>query len=237
MVVVDDSVRPYAVQLVQAKFAGSPVRVLETEPDVGISAGRNIGVAHVETDHFVLLDDDHVLTERSDIARMRDRLIKHDFDIVGGSYVEYDESGSPYVFAWEGHLVRVESALVCKRLELVEELTPCDIVNNFFVAKTKSVSSFGGWDPRLKVLEHMDFFLRAQTQGLRVAHLRGTFVEHLPERRQEYVQFRTDRSPAFREMWMRKHGLSHYLDFAGRVFRIPELHQGIRRPVGDYELP
>ncbi len=75
--------------------------------------------------------------------------------------MEYDRQGRPYVHRWEGWLDRIDTFLICRRLASNGGLTPCDIVNNFFIARTDAILALGGWDADLKTVEHVDFFLRA----------------------------------------------------------------------------
>ncbi len=234
VVVVDDSFTPYARTVLAEQFPDSPMTAYHLPPDTGISAGRNYALEHMTTPYFVLLDDDHVLRPDSHVDRMRATLVEGGWDIVGGTYVQVDQNNQPYVLCWEGELVRIDTMLVCRALRMSGDVSPCDIVNNYFVAKTEAVRSIGGWDPELKILEHVDFFLRAGERRLRVAHLRGAFVDHRPQRSAGYNRYRVDRVGEYRQMWLQKHGISHYIDFLGRVFVYPPAWRDPRRPITDY---
>ena len=190
-VIVDDSPRPYAQDMLEQRFAGQPFTAHHLPADQGASAGRNHGLEHIETPYFVLLDDDHAMRPDGSVERMREAISPGDWDLVGGAYVEYDRQGRPYVHRWEGWLDRIDTFLICRRLASNGGLTPCDIVNNFFIARTDAILALGGWDADLKTVEHVDFFLRGKAQNLRVAHLLGALVDHFPRRTPNYNRYRT----------------------------------------------
>jgi hypothetical protein len=85
----------------------------------------------------------------------------------------------------------------------------CDLVHQFFLARTAALQSAGGWDERLKTADHADFFLRAKSAGLKVGFTPLAAVSHEPiesERRSsDYAPYRRDRLPEFRRIWIETH--------------------------------
>jgi GT2 family glycosyltransferase len=153
-----------------------PHTVVVTLPyDVGLSAARNALVQRVQTPYFVTLDDDFVFSERTTLQRLVAVLdARAELDIVAGSLYLPGQESQPYAYAElldvvdDGRELRMRKGSHgpvpgfdgCERY---------DIALNFFVARTERVRAMGGWDARLKLGEHQDFFLRAKRSGLGVA--------------------------------------------------------------------
>jgi hypothetical protein len=95
----------------------------------------------------------------------------------------------------------------------------CDMVENFFLARTQRVREMGGWDDRLKVAEHADFFIRAQQAKLKVGYTPLAGVDHVHIRRErasrDYEPFRADRQSEFRRIWIEAHGIRRIVDRSG----------------------
>lgn len=222
-VVVDDSPRPYAERICREEFARAPIEVVQLAPDRGVAAGRNHGLERVRTPYFLLLDDDFVFGPRTQIGRMHQALTGGAWEIVGGACVNVNASGRERLLCWEGDLVRVGTVLVARPLRPTGPVTRCDCVPNFFLARTGAVREIGAWDPELKLLEHTEFFVRAQAAGLRVGYAADVRVDHRPLSPPGYARYRRRPIRRYLRYWMRKHGLSHFVNFAGKVERLPEL--------------
>lgn len=152
ILVVDDSRKPTFLPGVQT---------LTLPYDSGISAGRNEGLRHIETPYFVLLDDDYEFMALTKIGLLRQALIRHSLDLVGGSYFRWHESAWE-VFDQRNHLGTEELIYSVNRYQrgtLSPLVVKCDWTINFFLAKTEKIRSIGGWNERLKVQEHAEFFV------------------------------------------------------------------------------
>jgi len=146
--------------------------------DGGISSGRNFALARVRTRYFVLLDDDFEFTRKTDIPKLVELLERHGLDIVGGSLRQ-----SGFRRHIESHFTLEGERLVVfdrPRTRLARGLYRFDWVFNFFLARTASVRAIGGWDERLKLNEHLDFFLRAKKAALKVGYAPAVSVSHKP---------------------------------------------------------
>jgi GT2 family glycosyltransferase len=112
----------------------------------------------------------------------------------------------------------------------------CDLVENFFVARTESVRALGGWDDRLKVAEHAEFFIRAKLAGLKVGYTPLAAVDHVHIQRergsQDYAPFRGYRQAEFRRIWIEKHGVRRFVERNGRSLSSEEWIQ-----TGAWERP
>ena len=173
----------------------------DKELDIGISVGRNKGLALINTTYFLLLDDDHVFSERSDVRKMLRVLETSDAAVVGGSLNHIDSLSSvissPRLFAGELSVTsQPERALVLHigkfRYDLSEinQCKQCDVVANMFMARTAEIKGMGGWTDELKIVEHVDFFIKLKLLGKKVVFCSGVEVFNVREVSQEYEKLR-----------------------------------------------
>lgn len=171
VIVVDDSREP-------TRFPG--VQNLHLPYNSGISAGRNEALQRVETPFVLILDDDFVFTRRTRLrGAMRTMIVNPDIDIMGGQvvdlplYITHDYRRAA-IFPTEAEPVRLPGSLVAG-LPVTEK------VPNFFIGRSDGIRRVG-WNPKLKLLEHADFFSRARgvlttvmNERLQVLHARTPF--------------------------------------------------------------
>lgn len=177
--------------------------------DCGISFGRNHMVNLTTTRYFVLLDDDHLFDDTTNLQTVVDGLRNDDFDIVGirvrnlPGIDEYERTGV-LIPRYVGLIRKLEG----------KDLTLCvwnenrgpsvygiihpikvDVLHNAFVGKVETLRRHP-WRNELKVNEHMTFFLDARDANLTIGYLPSVFVHH---RAREYsdcyfkVRFREDK--------------------------------------------
>ena len=171
IIVVDDSRRPRPI-------AGTQKVTLPF--DSGVGAGRQAGLDAVRTEFVLNLDDDFLLYGRTNLGAAMEALSRHpQLDLVGGTVIDL-----PLFITHDFRRAALFSTKAQPkvapgtRLGAVEVL---DKVPNFFLARTEAVRSVG-WSPRLKRLDHADFFTRARgrivsglLESFRVLHLRDPF--------------------------------------------------------------
>jgi len=171
IIVVDDSRSP--LQL-------NGVETVVLPFDSGVGAGRQAGLDRVGTPFLLNLDDDFLLYGGSHVGAALAALDQTpSLDLVGGRVIDL-----PLLIT---HDFRRAALFPTKarpkiapgtRLGQVEVL---DKVPNFFLARTEAVRAVG-WNPKLKRLDHADFFTRAKGRiasgmldDFRVLHLRDPF--------------------------------------------------------------
>lgn len=185
------------------------LRLVETEYNIGTSAGRNRLLELTDTPYFFLFDDDFVCTpELFRPAFMLQVLTEHKLDILAGRVVDRIDPFWAFVDAYgrknilrglfsSGFAATARTLMRRKKeriffgnfrerdktmhvdfFEPETSLVRCDLVCNFFVAKTESVQGMNGWDKDLTPYEHNDFFLRAKKAGLQVAATREAGILH-----------------------------------------------------------
>lgn len=173
MVVIDDDGTEAYNSAVMNEIAKFPkMKYVISSPDFGIAAGRTMGLQMVKTRYFMILDDDMVATENTDIARLVEILDSTDATLVGGGsnfagFLKFGRSkgGDPTLFHYQ------------RSCTLAHQVIPdfpgcfrCEITANIFVARTNDALSVGGWSTELKIVEHKDFFLRLKAAGKKVVY-------------------------------------------------------------------
>lgn len=196
VIVVDDSRHPVVID--------DPLTETVVLPfDSGLSAGRNEGVRRVRTPYVLIADDDHVLCRRTrlreSLAALRDKRI----DIVGGRVLNL-----PHYRSDEYHLRGLYPGAappLMPRGTLVTGFPVCDVVENFFVARTDALRRVP-WDERLRMLEHTDFFSQASGTLLTVYDASLCCLHAPTPFRQRYMEGRDRLGPAqavLQEKWRR----------------------------------
>jgi GT2 family glycosyltransferase len=173
----------------------SDVDYLRLPVDVGLSAGRNALLRHIRTPYFLLLDDDLEFTRKTRIELLFNLVASNEVDVAAG---DYDRCKRILLFVrkcWQPfhgsfrfqdgdlHLVR-ETRGARPTFQF------CDVVHNFFVARTAEVLDLGGWDEQLKLNEHVEFFVRAHRAGKRVAYCPDVVARHWRDRDANYTPYR-----------------------------------------------
>jgi hypothetical protein len=193
VIVADDSSEKAPIREVVGLFDGVlPIDYRPLPFDTGLSEGRNRMVAEVETEFFLLLDDDQVMAGGIDpLASALDR----DPDL-GGISLSWWDRGSPFCDAgwvrrYDGFIYR-GLARGGRPLERASDgVVGFDFVPNSTLFRTRVFADLR-WDPDYKIgAEHLDFYLRAREQGIwRFAAHEGAFVWHVPLRGPRYQVFR-----------------------------------------------
>jgi hypothetical protein len=189
---------------------------------LGVSAGRNFGLGHVETEYVLFSDDDMVFGRKTDLGRMLRTVEATRFDVVSCMWMDHEpwRSIRRGYRRYEGTLDVVDGVLVHRlgaTRGTIDGLPVFDIVHQFFVAPT---AALGGepWDARLKVAgEHVELFLALKERGVLCTRLPDVVVDHYPTLPPEYMRFRTDTGPSV-ELLREKRGFGSEVT-VGQLFR------------------
>jgi GT2 family glycosyltransferase len=163
------------------------MEVLNLGVDVGLSYGRNQAMKRVKTKYALLLDDDFVFDERTDIRKLLTIAEHTDADVVAGSldtngkidgYNQLMEIKDRILqYRWSDNPLKKHKSIGYQK---------CDIVYNFGLFKTKHK-----WDNKIKIKgEHSDFFLRLKKKKGKVYYVPEVIVQHHPDRPDNYKHFR-----------------------------------------------
>lgn len=216
IVIIDDSKEDKNIVQENIKYFKIPF-------DTGLSAGRNFAINNVDTEYFLLLDDDYLFNKETKIEIFYDILENTDIDIIGGD-VKYLNGRTMY---YDGILyLDNERILHCKKdyYEKKDNYKVCDIVLNFFLARTKEIKETGGWDERLKLAEHTAFFWNHKGK-IKVAYTNKVSILHDPERMGDYITYR-NRARSFFDEYMVRENIRGIMNCNG-VLNKSSLYDGL----------
>lgn len=159
--------------------------------DCGISFGRNYMVNMTTTRYFILLDDDHVFDDATNLTVLADGIRKDGFDMVGirvrnlPGIDELERTGiliPRYVALIQKLEQRILTLCVWNEnkgpsIFGITHPIPVDVLHNAFIGRTAILRKHP-WRNVLKVNEHMTFFLDAKKARLRVGYLPSVFIHH-----------------------------------------------------------
>lgn len=177
--------------------------------DSGISVGRNVMVNMTQTEFFVLLDDDHVFDEDTDLNIAVRGVANHNFDVVGIRVrnlpgIEELERISIFIPRYVAKVTKFENREITlcvwnenngPGVQSMRVPIRVDVLHNALIAKTDTLRAHA-WRNILKVNEHMTFFLDLRRAGVRVGYLPSVFVHHRARRYSacyRVVRFREDK--------------------------------------------
>lgn len=185
-------------------------RLIVTEPDVGLSEGRNRLVAAARTPVVALFDDDFVPGAEARIDLLAAVVRQGASELVAGAIQEAEGFwNGGWIFSIEGSVLHKEHAAYRSDCLLLGgetvDLYFVDQVNNALVADREFLLAVG-WDPVLKLREHDDFALRSTRLG-RIAYSPSSVIGHVPWDSSEYAAKRDDTAP-FHDYFLSKWGLT-----------------------------
>lgn len=189
--------------------------------DSGLSAGRNKMVELCKTKYFLLLDDDFVFTEETDIEKFY-KVIKSDKNIgvVGGCCLENDRE------VHYEHILDIKN----ETLYQLHDGNEWEEIEGVKTKKTGCILNFGlfridmlkenKWDDKLKLAEHTDFYIRLdKLKKWNVYYTPEVRIIHNRERIGDYKQYRA-RGTQFSIMMFKKHKIKKQITINGNVSEI-----------------
>lgn len=176
------------------------IHCINTDFDIGVSAGRNLAVQNVKTPYFVLLDDDFEFSEQTNIKEFCRVQQKTNADIVIGA-VDNVCFGK---FVFDDDVLR-RKKVTCNN----QGFCQVDCGPNFFFAKTEAVKRVL-WDENMRMMEHWDFFLRCKENGLRVFYTNRVKIKHNHDKFQpvEYKRYKQANKKVSRYVPFKKHNIT-----------------------------
>ncbi|MFC4873599.1 glycosyltransferase family 2 protein [Negadavirga shengliensis] len=244
VIIADDSKIPYKSSILE-KYMDLNITYLELPYDTGTAEGRNRMLELVNTPFFLLCDDDFVFDNRTRIPVMRDFLVGNELDILGGVFRQHNRKTrlgkwllsinrrlgdkgyvlpSFQIYEYHAGLEVHPDRISLTSIPYSDPFTRCDLIHNFFLARTEKVKSFGAWNPILKGGEHQNFFIRAKLAGLKVATTRrcGVIHDQWTPNSLAYQQLR-DRGNEYQMLALKEFGvdrLENYREVLGGSFGI-----------------
>lgn len=189
------------------------IKTYSIDFDSGLSKGRNFGVSIIDTEFFILLDDDFEFTEKTDIIKWMDIMIDSNLDILGGDVIMNSQK-----IEYFGNFELKNKCLYYKneRYEIYDKYKTCDFVLNFFIAKTSKIREFK-WDDELKLAEHTAYFFEHKGK-IKVGHTDEISIDHQKINEGEYSIYR-NRGKDFFNVWMIRKDIEMTVNLKGEVTR------------------
>lgn len=141
-----------------------------------ISLQRNIALDKVKTNLFLLLDDDYIFNNKTNIKEMLELMIKFNHQIVWWWVNNINTENFDFHWIYEiidevlYHFIDYEQDVENKKY---------DTIFNFFLAETNAVKAIWWRDSSLKYArEHDDFFLSAKEKNMSVWYTNKVSIDH-----------------------------------------------------------
>jgi hypothetical protein len=154
-----------------------------------LSWGRNYAVKQVNTPYLMLLEDDFVFTEQTNVRTLL-QILQEDKELgfVGGAI---NGAHSAYNFDLHRCTLTQVPATRFRCNKYGQEYVLCNYTDNFGLIRTELFHDVK-WDEELEIHEHLNFFYNlAQTHLWRVAVAKDVNIKHdRPRPTPEYKQFR-----------------------------------------------
>ena len=189
---------------------------------IGRASACNSLLSRVRTPYFFLLNDRSELTAETQIEPLLQLVDDDKLDLAAGDFLDCQRKLWFFVKRkprpGHGLLEFAGDQLTLRpgHRTIGDGYAWCDMVHDFFVARTAKVRNLGGWDPELENDEREEFFVRAHRQGLRVG-LAPEVVASLWDDPAEIEATTADR----KSLAVAKMGLARMTYFDGRVVKAP----------------
>lgn len=159
-------------------FEVYPIKMIKLPNDYGLSASRNSLVKNTKAKYILLLEDDFVFNEHTDISKMVKIIESNEkIGIVGGMVKEH---GQEVHFE---HYPRIKEKAMIHESDLNNYVNLGDIqykltgsVLNFALFKRQVLRNVK-WDDELKLAEHNDFFLRLNQTNWLIAYTPQVYLD------------------------------------------------------------
>lgn len=189
VIIADDSRIPL-------EYAAPFLQVIHLPFNSGLSRGISAALKEVRTLYVMRMDDDELLTRRTNLGRQLLFLAKHtDVDIVTFGFITV-MNHHPEKAVWPTYY-KTTMADAPKKLK-IRHMTRLDDNHvvlgkgpNIFLARTDSVRRVG-YDENIRMIDHHDFFRRAAGEVVSVGAIDSfVFHRHNPFDK-EYQKYRSD---------------------------------------------
>lgn len=158
VVIADDSQTPLALE-------DDNLTIIQMPFNSGLSKGLNQALSQIHTPFLMRMDDDELLTRRSDIAgEIRFLLTHQEVDLLGFSCIDALKFRSLKKKIQSYFKFTMKEAPLPLKIAIGTRLDQDHVilgkVPNIFLARTDSVRKVG-WDDNIRMIDHHDFFFRA----------------------------------------------------------------------------
>lgn len=189
IIIADDSRGPLVIRQ-------KNVEIIRLPFNSGLGAGLHAALNEVKTPYVVRLDDDELLTLRTNVHRELKFLIQHpELDLIGFGHTTAIRLHSPAFNFKEYYKTVMKDALLPLKVPHMTKIDENHIVlgkvANIYLARTEKLREVG-FDPKIRVIDHHEFFWRASgVMTSAVALNTVVFHRHNPYER-SYNAYRSD---------------------------------------------
>lgn len=188
IIVADDSREPLESDL-------NNVQVIHLPFNSGLSAGLKAALNEVQTPYLVRMDDDELLTIRTNLHRELRYLQEHsELDLIGFGFttaIRCRDARRCFDDYYQKTMPTSKETKIPHGTQLDDNHVVFEKTANIYVARTDKIRQVG-FDENIKVIDHHDFFLRAQGIITSAAALDTVvFHRHNPYDR-HYYRYRSD---------------------------------------------
>lgn len=186
--------------------SGLQLTVFKLPYDCGLSRARNFLVTQTPSPYKLILDDDFIFTEQTDLQKFKTLIELDGVGVVAGAvstngkpiHYEYRlrKSRNTLYYAPDGDEWKEHEGITYKE-------TGC--VLNFALYR-KEVFDWLLWDRELKVAEHLEFMWRLNKTPWKIIYTPEVIADHSQERSGRYKTMRT--RPRFRILSFEKMGIT-----------------------------
>ena len=204
IIVIDDSHEPTDY---------GNVEYHHTEFDIGVSAGRNLGLSFVKTPYVWHGDDDCEFTMKTDLAKCIELLNAAQVDIIGMEATGVNWKGR---FQFDGKIARMISDPYIRIDYPQGKVEIYDFIPNIFVARTEKLRKHP-WDERLKTGEHFaHFWANWKEKKLKVGYTEDVLIIHgFPEKPSPEYKRHRQRATSYVQLFLREAGIEKRIDLQG----------------------
>lgn len=149
---------------------------IELAYNCGASKARNSALKQVETKYVLMLEDDCILTDKTDIQCLIDVAESNCASVVGPRIVERDTNE----YRYQGNFNSRHGVIFIEPLELnrVMDVHKVDMTSQIILLNVKDVINAGCWCDKLNVFEHFEFFYRLKQFQMKTVYTTKTEILH-----------------------------------------------------------
>jgi glycosyltransferase involved in cell wall biosynthesis len=191
----------------------------------GQAAALNALLARVRSPYFLVLDDRAEIHRDSQLLALLELVASDRLDVAAGALVGCQKKlwfftkRNPLAQHGLLEIAGDRVALLAGSRSQGDGFWWCDVVGNFFVARTDRVRAMGGWDPELRDDAREEFFVRAHRHGIRVGIQPAASIWLWQEKSKPTATPQHDQL----SLAVAKMGLAQMTDLTGRVIRAPRV--------------
>lgn len=207
IIIADDSKKPYKSRILKT-FHDLSIDYIVTE-NLGINHGRNLAAKRATSKYVVLLDDDYIITNQSDIINSIGIMRRYGAEIICGITDEYLDFSPVRILGTIKHLLMLDFARLIRHifsigklgatlklkydnnnkyfskhdLEQLDNIVEIEYGPNFFIIETETLKRIDYWnDKDYPPIDHSGFFERLNNNEIKILLNKNLIIKHVSRR-------------------------------------------------------